>query len=314
MNLNPVLKLLAKLKVFQSFKPKNVYYIGETTAKDLVRRSILPGEKVTRSVLRDKLDAAAHTINNDWLEQFNPSERISYKQIKAAMKGLKRAYDYYGSARWKHKAMQYGHMTKQEAEATSKFLQNNIRRTPIIGNVIKDSRTEKGISSTASFDNGESSGISYIGFKKNGDINWSTPIHEAHHAAMLNNGKLDPTMFGLTDQNVINGMQKLVDNMNRLGKLANENISMIGRIRKRVDEKDFNYLFNPEEIRSRVLTGQTLGKKWRDIRSDIDRARAYINPEIYSKIYKQMFGTIPIIGGGLYGASKLNDDNEEGTY
>lgn len=70
------------------------------------------------------------------------------------------------------------------------------------------------------------------------------------------------------------------------------------------------YFNKPIELRSRVASMVSQGRKKLKYFFVGDNFQGGINPQAYKKIVRETFGFAPIVGGGLYGASQLNNDEE----
>ena len=130
-------------------------------------------------------DAPKHSLN----AKFTPE---AMKEINSQ---IKKAKDFYLTPEWKNKAIKYAGMTDKEAEAVAKFLSSNISRYGVSTSPLAPGNIRgKAIQDTILTSTGRmpSSGVGIIKTTPKG-IFAKTPIHEAHHAAMLGQGAFIPS-------------------------------------------------------------------------------------------------------------------------
>lgn len=288
--------------------------------RQIVKSGILPNEKLTFGQLRRRYLAARHLANMP-SKKFDPQRMWNKKTMLQLNKAKSGAADWYKSKDWRRRAMKYGGLTGEEASATSKYLSDNIRRAVIAPRKLIEGGTRGATFydtiqfKTPGGENRVTIPIqSVIAVNRDGIRNGVSLNHEAHHAAMLSKGLVNYIDLGITDKNVINGMAKLRANADRLAKIMDQNLTEIGKAAKNDPKSDYKYYNRARELRSRIASMVSQGRKKLKYFTIGDMVKPYIDPQAYKKIVRETFGFAPIVGGGLYAASQLNDNNEEETY
>lgn len=265
--------------------------VRKETIKYLTRQSILPGEHPTISDLKRRLiGARVVAVQSGKLASAN--SRFSPKGMQEIKNQIKKAKDFYLTPEWKGRAMKYAGMTDKEADATAKFLSSNISRYGISSRPLIPGPTH-GVTIHDGMKVGDkvlpATGVGGIRTSVAGIFD-KTPIHEAHHAAMLGNGAFIPSQLGVTDPNVISGMNKFNRHVRSLGQELAKGLEL----KPKISQKSLQYLLRPEEIRSRMLTGLTEGYTPSEIPGSIDGFKRFVNPDVYANVAKKMLVAAPI--------------------
>lgn len=292
-------------KYLQHFN--NVIDFSNVVPRQLVKKTILPGEQLSYSQAKNRYISAQKQIK-DSLEDFvDTSKYLSKGTLKRIEWNKELLKKYYKSQYWADRARESG-LSDNEVAATSKLLCDNVDRTVIIANPLKNEK-EHGMSLGGSGGSFPNPIVAYQSNPRSIDI-----MHELLHASEFNStaylenfGYINPNYYKGIDRDAVNGLRKMSE--------FNEELSMVAeaglhpKLRRLSSEEyaraskegkqfsDFGeYITNRTELRSHRMAKKILNLMYDNKFKDANDFSKYFSPEVNKYIDDRIYATIPAIG------------------